>query len=848
MATAKTLRRSFAGGEIAPELYSRLDLATHQTGLAETMNVMTLAHGPAANRPGMELTNEAGDSAHKVNILPFIYDAEQAYVLEFGHQYLRIHASGATLLSASQAITGISKATTGVLTYTGDDPTNGTWVYLAGITGMTELNGRYVVVTNVDTGANTFELYDTAGDPINTSGYTTYVSGGTISPVYEIATPYAEDHLFELHFTQSADVMTITHPSYQQRELKRLGAASWSLDLLTFAPDIGTPSVPTVINERGTGWNIYAYVVTAIAEQGLEESLPSDSKTGTVFAISGITKANPGVLTTTVAHGLAVYDLIYLDGVDSSMTQLTEGYYVVNTVPSATTLSLRDAYGDVVNTTSYSTYTTGGTLQKVVGKANDLATSPNANSITIPAVTDAVRYNVYRLFNGLFGYIGQSDGSPFKDNNITPDVSKTPPIANDPFAAAGDYPGATGYYRGRRWFAGTTNKRQNVWATRSGTEKNLSYSIPQRDDDGIAFRLTARQANTVRHIVPLQDLLLLTSGAEWLITTENSDALTPDSISYKPQGYVGASNVQPVVTNDAVLFAQARGGRVREMRYSWEQQGYPSSDISLMAPHLFDGYTITSMAYARTPDSILWVVRDDGALLGCTYMAEHKVVGWHHHATTGEVEAVCTIPEGNEDATYLVVKRELNGRDVRLIERLHTREFATLADAFFVDCGLTYSGTATATVGGLWHLEGETVVALADGIVVRDLVVASGRITLPAAASKIHIGLPYAAYCATLPPSMEVDHAFGLGRQKSVNAVSIDLYQTAGVKVGTSLSNGQSIRAAGSAYGAAPTVVDGMHSVNLPAGWSADGNIYVLQDDPLPMTVRALVMEVALGG
>jgi hypothetical protein len=70
-----------------------------------------------------------------------------------------------------------------------------------------------------------------------------------------------------------------------------------------------------------------------------------------------------------------------------------------------------------------------------------------------------------------------------------------------------------------------------MWLTRSGTESNLTYSIPTRDSDSIQFRVVARQANTVRHLVPLTNLLALTSSAEWRVTSINTDALTPTSIS-----------------------------------------------------------------------------------------------------------------------------------------------------------------------------------------------------------------------------------------------------------------------------------------------------------------------------
>ena len=319
----------------------------------------------------------------------------------------------------------------------------------------------------------------------------------------------------------------------------------------------------------------------------------------------------------------------------------------------------------------------------------DLTVTGNYVNVTPTAVTGAVRYNVYKLSNGLYGYIGQTDGSAFKDNNVTADVSQTPPESNAPFTGANNYPGAVGYHEQRRCFGATNTKTQNFWATRSATENNLSYSIPSRDDDAIAFRIAAREVNRIRHIVSVDQLILLTSGGEWKIAPQNSDILTPTSAAPKQIASEGASNVQPILAANAVLYVQESGSRMRELKYKWEANGYDVRDVSIMAPHLFDAYTITEMAYAKTPNKTIWAVRSDGTLLGLTYLPEHEVLGWHEHSTgaSGLFESVACVKEGNEHALYAVVQRTINSRTVRYVERLHTRQIPTAADSFFVDAG-----------------------------------------------------------------------------------------------------------------------------------------------------------------
>lgn len=760
---SKTLIRSFAGGIIGSELYGRLDLVKYQTGLAKCLNFWVLPHGPVQNRPGFGYVLEAKDSTKAVRVVPFAYSTEQTFVLEFGDQYVRFHTQGATLLESGLTITGITQANPGVLTYTGTDPANGDWMYLSGIVGMTELNGRYVKVANVNAGANTFELTDIHGGAnINTTDFTAWSSGGTASRVYTVSTPYVEADLFDLHFVQSADVLTIVHPDYAPRELRRLSATSWQLSTITFAPTIAAPA-STTATAGGPGGGTpttYYYKTTALASSTLEESLAS---------------------------------------------------------PSA-------------------------------NASCDLSVAGNYIDVTPAAVTGATRYNIYKLSNGLYGYIGQTDGTAFRDNNVTADVSQTPPEANTPFSGAGEYPGAVGYHEQRRCFGGSDNKPQNFWATRSATENNLSYSIPSRDDDAIALRIAAREVNRIRHIVSLDHLLLLTSGGEWKIAPQNSDVLTPASAAPKQIAAEGANNVQPAIASGAVLYVQESGARLREMRYQWESNGFTVRDASIMAPDLFDSYTITDMAYSKAPHKMLWCVRSDGRLLGLTYLPEHEVLGWHEHETDGLFESVAVVKEGGEHVLYVVVKRTINSRTVRYIERLHTRQIDAQEDAFFVDAGLTYDGSATNTITGLWHLEGKEVAVLADGAEHPRVTVEDGAITLEAEASVAQIGLPITADVQTLPLSFEAQ-ALGQGVAKNVNSVALRVKDSSGFQIGPTF--GQLVewtQRRDEPYGSPPAFYTGLVDVTVMPEWGDDAQVCVRQEAPLPVAILSMVLDVAVGG
>ena len=588
----------------------------------------------------------------------------------------------------------------------------------------------------------------------------TLMSGGA---PYEITNPYAEADLFDVHYVQSADVLTLVHPNYAPRELRRLGATNWQLTTLSFAASIAAPGAPSLSAAGHTAVKYtYYYVVTAVDSEGVSESAASASS-----SVGG------------------------------------------------------------------NLFETGATV-----------------TISWAAVAGASRYNVYKLQGGLYGYIGQTTGLSIVDDNISPDLGKTPPLYDSVFGGAGEYPGAVSYFEQRRCFAGTTNKPQNIWMTKSGTESNMSYSLPIRDDDRIAFRVAAREANTIRHIVPLTQLLLLTSSAEWRVTSVNSDAITPGTISVRPQSYVGSSNVQPVIINNTLIYGAARGGHVRELAYNWQASGFITGDLSLRAPHLFDTFDIVDMAYAKAPQPMVWFVSTSGRLLGLTYVPEQQVGAWHWHDTDGVFESCTVVAEGGEDALYCVIRRTINGASVRYVERMASRQFSDQADAFFVDCGATYSGVPADVISGLGHLEGKTVSILADGAVHPQRVVTGGSITLDIEASTVQIGLPIEADLQTLPLAVQLqDGSFGQGRFKNVNKVWLRVYRSSGIFVGPSANElTEAKQRTTENYGAPPALKSEEIPLVLTPSWADSGQIFVRQSDPLPLTVVSMTAEVALGG
>lgn len=767
---SKHLLRSFAGGEITSELHGRLDLTKYQTGLSLCRNFITLPHGPATRRPGLEFVRAAGDSTHEVRLIPFTFSADQTAVIELGHEYIRFHIEGATLLSG--------------------------------------------------------------GVP------------------YQIASPYQGEDLFDLHYTQSADVITLVHPGYAARELSRLSATDWTLTTVSFASTLtspGAPGVSATIPVAGVA-SPQTYCVTAVAADGNTESLPSGS---TTVSVDLTKQGNFNTITWDGVDGATRYNVYKKRGG-------IFGYIGQATPVAGTTVAISGMIrGTLFDESKLVTVNTAAAHGKSTGDRvliSDTGVGSFDGYWQITVIdADTFTYLSAKKTSLTVSSTGvvSTPSLSLVDDNVLADTSQSPPediilLNSEPY----DYPGTTTYHEQRRWFAGTDDKPQVLWATRIGTDANLTSSVPSRDADGMELRIASSQYNHIRHLVALSDLIAFTAGGEYRVYAEGGPAITPTSVTIKPQGYAGASNVQPVVTPGSILYVQAQGSRVREMSYSWEANSYKTVDASIMAPHRFNGRTLRQLAYSRAPDSLAWAVRDDGVMLGMTYVPDQQVYGWHAHDTDGAFESVCVVPEDNEDVLYVVARRTVGGATVRYVERLRSRLFTDPADAFFVDSGLTYSGVPVSTLSGLGHLEGKLVDILTDGAVHPQRTVTAGAITLDHSASKIHVGLPMTSDLRTLPLALEGAQATGQGTNKNVSRVHLRVSQSSIVKAGPDFTHLREYpaRAVTDPYGSPPALRDGELSLSVDPSWNQDAAICVRQDLPLPLTVLSMTLEVASGG
>jgi len=746
---ARPIQSSFSSGELSPALHSRVDYERYYTGLALARNYYVLKEGGIQTRAGFEYTVQCVAGNAVTRLIEFEFSAEQTYILMFSDSKIRFVRNGGALLNSSKVISSVSGAFPATIGVVGHGYSDDDIVFITN-TGAPGLDNQYFKISGVT--ANTF---DVTGD--STGG-----GSGNSASVYEIASPYSEADIFRLKYTQSADVMTITHPSYPVHDLSRLAEDNWDISEKNLGSSAVPPASITVVrvgDPSGADNKEYRYVVTTVDENG-DESIASP---------------------------------IGSDGGGFNSLSITYG-----------------------------------------------------NKITWAAVPGAEFYRVYKenfLNSGIFGLLGEANDLEFQDYNFLGQLDIAPPNQNIIFDSADNYPSCTEYHDQRLMFGRTNNEVQNVWGSKTGNFENFDFSRPAQDDDSLEFTLAAKKVNEIRHLISLENLLVFTSGSIWKVSGPFNGILTPTSIDARRQGTRGCSELDPIVVGDTVLFVQEKGARVRDLNYVFDSDSYTGNDLSVFSEHLLKGYSIVDWCFSEEPYSVLWLVRSDGALLSLSYLREQQVYGWCRHDTQGEFESVASISEGDEDAVYAVIKRNVGGEDVRYVERLHERGFDDIKDAFCVDGGVTYSGASTDTIYGLGHLEGESVVALGDGNVYTDLLVSGGRVVLPEPVEIAHVGLSFVADAQTLPLNFSQSQI--QSKKKTINRVVLRVLNTRGLKVGSRPDKLYETkeRDVTMGYSNIPTLT-GQQFIQVNPDWSDYGDVFIRQDKPLPATILASIPEV----
>lgn len=266
-----SMQKSFNSGEWAPQLYSRVDMEKYRSGAALLRNFFVDYRGGASTRTGTQYVLQAYKSATRVRIIPFQASISVSYILEFGDHYIRFYNNGAPVLETAVNITGATQANPCVISAV-NTYSPGDWVFIAGVGGMTQLNGNYYSVLAAT--GTTLTLGDLNGNPINSTGYGAYTSGGIAARVYTLTSPYAAADLDAIKYAQSVNSMILCNPNYAPQVLTLIAANNWTISAIAFGTSASQPSAPFLSTTLSSGSVTYSYVITAFDSQG-DESIAS---------------------------------------------------------------------------------------------------------------------------------------------------------------------------------------------------------------------------------------------------------------------------------------------------------------------------------------------------------------------------------------------------------------------------------------------------------------------------------------------------------------------------------------------------------------------------------------------
>ena len=817
MAKASPIINALNAGEWSPLLDGRTDIQGYSASAFKMENFIPSIQGPAIKRGGAGFVRQVKDSTDRTWLVPFIRSRSTAYQIEFGDLYCRFYQNRSPVITGSATtITGITAANPPVVTTGGHSYSDGDDVFIFGVSGMTEVNGRWCIVAN-KTGT-TFELTTIHGSNVDGTGYTAYTSGGSIDEPYEIVSPYSAaalasaDGELNIDYVQSGDVLYITDRSgtLPPHKLSRTSTTSWTFT--EFQPETG-PWRPIYDNPLVAAKKHVSAATGTITVTGSGGLIFDTGSIGDYFRIDQevLTSTQPWV----TGSAYIIGDYVRSEGKEYKAA--TAGNAGTD-IPAHTSGTVSDGGVDWEYTSSgYGI----GLITAVPG-----APSVNATATVLTTFPQTL--------------VGAGNASSLWRNRAWSDSE--------------GYPNTVTFYRERLTFG----QNQKLHFSKSADFENFAI-----DDFGeiltesaITVTVQSSEANEIVSLTEGTVLIVNTVGAEFSVDAPaTSQPFGPNNIRVSRQTAYGSKPIRSIRIGESVLFLQASGRKVRSMQYSYDVDNFTAPDMTVRAAHIATP-AITGMVRQEEPYQSLWAMRSDGMLLSFAFDQTQQVRAWARHPIAGtdaKVESVSVIPstDGSRDDVWLIVSRTINGATRRYVEFIQ-EEYAAgddQEDAKYADSMLTYDSTAATTVFGFDHLEGETVGVLADGAAIPDEVVSNGEITIANASSVQQIGLRFSAIYGASRTDAGAADGTAQGKTKRITDVAFRVIDTLGGTAGPSETNADDIpdlnyRSPATPMGSPPALFTGDALLSWPGGYETDGRIYYINDTMFPAIVAAILPQV----
>lgn len=400
------------------------------------------------------------------------------------------------------------------------------------------------------------------------------------------------------------------------------------------------------------------------------------------------------------------------------------------------------------------------------------------------------------------------------------------------------YPKMACFFQDRLVLAATKKEPYSIWMSRTGDYPNFGIEKVDggvTDDSAIKADLITRNGFEILHLVPAKDLVILTTGNEWII--EGSSVITPAKINPRPQTMRGSNTCPPQHIGNRIVHVQRSGKTVRDLGYQYDADNYNGDDLTLLATHLTEGHKLVSSAYIQEPNSTLYYVRDDGVLLSLAFIKEQNVFAWSHHTTDGKYKKVTSIPNGASDVLYVTVERD--GKIY--IERFNP----DIEAAVYMDSYVTGSGSSIKAQ----HLVGKTVQILADGTRLQDAVVPeNGLMVFGQSFSNITIGLAYETRVKQPGPDIGLKEGTVQARISKINTVVLRVEKSYGGYIGYTFKDKDMDELRYEDYETLETgdIVQQMPVANI--GSNTKNHICIKHNEPFPFELNAIIREVSIDG
>lgn len=631
----------------------------------------------------------------------------------FGPKAVTIQSPGAYTIVPSNPVpqsstSGIGEGATFTMTWAAVEAfSNGDWIAISGVTGMTELNGSTFVVT--DANPLSISLLDVYGDPVDSTTYSAYLGGGVARRIYTLPTQYAEEDLKYLKFTQSADVMSLccvnqrTGVEYPPQDLSRMSDTDWSFSGAIAVQSVSPPA-ETRATISGNGTTFYQYVVTAVSPIDGTESTASPSVEIQGVAIS--VQQGQVNLTWTAVPEVQEYNIYKAQ---PSFGQRVPGGSLLGYIGSAYGVGFTDANIVPAFTQVPPQRKNPFARGQVIG-ANVISPGSGYTAINATIVTSTgsgAQVNPVLLNGSIAAFIIDPAGEGYLPTDtivITGNgIGATATLVVG--AQDGTYPSVPSYFQQRRVYANSLRAPDTYWMSQPGAFKNFDSRIPTIDSDAIVGSPWAVQVNGIQFMVQTYGgLLVLTGQSAWLLVgagtfATNVQPISPSSQVATPQPFTGCSpTVPPIKINYDVLYVTAKGSFYYDLPFQLQTLSEPL-DLTQYSTHLFVGYTIVEHAWCEQPYKVLWSVRDDGTMLSLTYLKAEQLAGWTRHDTDGIYCSVCSVTEPPVDALYMATQRFPGDKTAYMIERANNRIWQQVEDCWCVDSGLSLAQpTPNATI------------------------------------------------------------------------------------------------------------------------------------------------------